>query len=144
MTDRLVFLQIPGPTNVPPRVLEAISRPLINHRGPEFEAFLRDCVAGLKRVYKTNSDVIIFPGSGSGGLEAAIVNTLSPGDRVLSVQHGVFSERFGIIAAAHGAEVERLTELLGILSVLESSLAGLGYRVDPGSAVRGFLRATEM
>lgn len=108
MTDRRVFLQIPGPTNVPPRILQAMNRPLVNHRGPEFEALIKECLAGLKKVLKTKSDVLIFPGSGSGGLEAAIVNTLSPGDKVLSVQHGVFSERFGSIAAAHGADVEKL------------------------------------
>jgi len=108
MTDRRVFLQIPGPTNIPPRILQAMNRPLVNHRGPEFEALMKECLSGLKRVYKTESDVVIFPGSGSGGLEAAIVNTLSPGDKVLSVRHGVFSERFGDIAAAHGADVEKI------------------------------------
>lgn len=108
MTDRHVFLQIPGPTNIPPRILQSMNRPLINHRGPEFEVLMGECLSGLKRIYKTENDVIIFPGSGSGGLEAAIVNTLSPGDKVLSVQHGVFSQRFGDIAAAHGAVVEKI------------------------------------
>ncbi len=102
------FLQIPGPANVPERVFRAMGQPLVNHRGPEFARLLADCVSGLKSVFQTTGDILLFPSSGSGGLEAAIVNVLSPGDRVLAAVQGVFSERFVQIAAKHGAAVERV------------------------------------
>ena len=72
------FLQIPGPTNVPDRVLRAIDRPTIDHRGPEFADLTRAVIAGMKRVFKTDGDVVIYPASGTGAWEAALVNTLSP------------------------------------------------------------------
>lgn len=108
MTDRRVFLQIPGPVNIPDRILRAMDRPLINHRGTEFEALLQECRSGLKQVFQTGGDILMFPGSGSGGLECAVVNTLSPGDKVLVPVQGVFSERLAKIAAAHGAIVESI------------------------------------
>src|SRR3954462_4078962 len=77
------FLQIPGPTNVPDRVLRAIDRPTIDHRGPEFQALGKEVLEGMKRVFKTKSPVVIYPASGTGAWEAALVNTLSPGDKVL-------------------------------------------------------------
>ena len=76
------FLQIPGPTDVPGRVLRAISEPTIDHRGPEFAELGRSVLTGLKRVFQTNDPVVIFPASGTGAWEAALVNTLSPGDAV--------------------------------------------------------------
>ena len=77
------FLQIPGPTDVPGRVLRAISEPTTDHRGPDFAALGRSVLTGLKRVFQTNDPVLIFPASGTGAWEAALVNTLSPGERSL-------------------------------------------------------------
>ncbi len=108
MVERREYLQIPGPVNIPASILRELSRPLINHRGAEFERLLHECRDGLKQVFQTRNDVIMFPGSGSGGLECAVVNTLSPGDKVLVPIQGVFSDRFAKIAATHGADVEVL------------------------------------
>jgi alanine-glyoxylate transaminase / serine-glyoxylate transaminase / serine-pyruvate transaminase len=85
------FLQIPGPTNVPDRVLRAMDRPTIDHRGPEFARLGRDVLDGCQAVFKTKDPVIIFPSSGTGAWEAAIVNALSPGDRVLMYETGHFA-----------------------------------------------------
>jgi len=85
------FLQIPGPTNVPERVLRAIDSATVDHRGPEFQAMSKEVLAGLKQVFRTKSPVVIFPASGTGAWEAALVNTLSPGDRVLMVETGHFA-----------------------------------------------------
>jgi aspartate aminotransferase-like enzyme len=98
-------LRIPGPTPLPGEVLEAMSRQMMNHRGPEFGRILNDVTEKLKLLFQTKSDVFVLTGSGTGGLEAAIVNTLSPGDKVLSVAIGVFGERFAAIAKQFGAEV---------------------------------------
>lgn len=104
MYQRL-YLQIPGPTNIPEPILNAMHRPAIDHRGKEFTALLGRCVEGLKEIFRTSGDILLFPGSGTGGLEAALANTLSPGDRVLALDAGVFSRRFGEIAGNFGAEV---------------------------------------
>jgi alanine-glyoxylate transaminase/serine-glyoxylate transaminase/serine-pyruvate transaminase len=85
------FLQIPGPTNVPDRVLRAIDRPTIDHRGPEFSQLGIEVLAGLRRIFRTTQPVVIFPASGTGAWEAALVNTLSPGDRVLMFETGHFA-----------------------------------------------------
>jgi aspartate aminotransferase-like enzyme len=98
-------LRIPGPTPCPKEVLQAMSRQMINHRGPQFAQILNDVTAKLKELFQTKGDVFLLTGSGTGGLEAAIVNTLSPGDKVLSVAIGVFGERFASIAQQFGAEV---------------------------------------
>jgi len=98
-------LRIPGPTPCPAEVLQAMARPMINHRGPEFGQILNDVTAKLKQLFQTKGDVFLLTCSGTGGLEAAIVNTLSPGDKVLSVSVGAFGERFGSIAQQFGAEV---------------------------------------
>jgi len=98
-------LRIPGPTPVPDEVLQAMARPMVNHRGPEFAQALNDVTAKLKQLFQTKNDVFLLTGSGTGGLEAAIVNTLSPGDKVLSVTVGVFGERFASIAEQFGAEI---------------------------------------
>ena len=98
-------LRIPGPTPCPPEVLQAMGWQMINHRGPEFQRILNDVTDKLKQVFQTRNDVLILTGSGTGGLEAAIVNTLSPGDKVLSVSIGVFGDRFASIAQQFGAEV---------------------------------------
>jgi aspartate aminotransferase-like enzyme len=101
-------LRIPGPTPCPNEVLQAMSRQMINHRGPQFRQILADVTDKLKQLFQTKGDVFLLTGSGTGGLEAAIVNTLSPGDKVLSVSIGVFGERFGAIAQQFGAEVTPL------------------------------------
>lgn len=103
------ILAVPGPTPVPPEARLAMARPMINHRGSEYAALQREVIEGLQYAFQTRNDVLVFPASGTGGLEAAIVNVLSPGDRVLSASIGAFGDRFADIAAAHGAQVERLT-----------------------------------
>jgi len=86
------FLQIPGPTNVPDRVLRAIDRPTMDHRGPEFAELGKAVLAGMKRIFKTAAgEVVIYPASGTGAWEAALVNTLSPGDAVLMAETGQFA-----------------------------------------------------
>jgi len=79
------FLQIPGPTNVPDRVLRAIAQPTIDHRGPAFSTLGREVIAGLRRVFQTTGHVVIYPSSGTGAWEASLVNTLSAGDTVLMI-----------------------------------------------------------
>jgi aspartate aminotransferase-like enzyme len=98
-------LRVPGPTPCPPEVLAAMARQMVNHRGPEFHQLLTDVTADLQEVFQTKNDVLLLTGSGTGGLEAAVVNTLSPGDRVLSVSMGVFGDRFASIAKTFGADV---------------------------------------
>ena len=98
-------LRIPGPTPLPNEVLQTLSRQMINHRGPEFGNILNEITANLKQLFQTRNDVFLLTASGTGGVEAAIVNTLSPGDKVLSVANGVFGERFAAIAGGFGAEV---------------------------------------
>jgi aspartate aminotransferase-like enzyme len=101
-------LRIPGPTPVPPEVLEACARPMINHRGREFAGILDRVTSRLKEFFLTENDLFILTTSGSGAMEAAVVNTLSPGDRVLVISIGAFGNRFAIIAEAYGADVSRL------------------------------------
>jgi len=98
------FLQIPGPTNLPDRVLRAIDRPIIDHRGPEFQSLGLDVLAGLKPIFRTEQPVVVYPSSGTGAWEAALVNCLSPGDRVLAFETGHFAtlwrrlaERLGLV-----------------------------------------------
>jgi aspartate aminotransferase-like enzyme len=102
-------LRVPGPTPIPERVVRAASRPMINHRGPEFAALLRDVEDGLRWALRTENDVLIFPCSGTGGLEAAVVNLLSAGEKALFCTMGSFGDRWADIAAAYGADVHRLT-----------------------------------
>ena len=100
------FLQIPGPTNVPDRVLRAIDRPTIDHRGPEFGQLGKEVLSNLRAVFKTQGSVVIFPASGTGAWEAALVNTLSPGDRVLMFETGHFSTLWQDMAKRLGLDVE--------------------------------------
>jgi alanine-glyoxylate transaminase/serine-glyoxylate transaminase/serine-pyruvate transaminase len=100
------FLQIPGPTNVPDRVLRAIDHPTIDHRGPEFGELGREVLEGLKPLFGTTQPVIIYPGSGTGAWEAALVNTLSPGDRVLMFETGQFAALWRRLAERLGLEVD--------------------------------------
>jgi alanine-glyoxylate transaminase / serine-glyoxylate transaminase / serine-pyruvate transaminase len=102
------FLQIPGPSNVPDRILRAIDHPTIDHRGPEFAALGKSVIAGMKKVFKTEADVVIYPASGTGAWEAALVNTLSPGDLVLMSETGHFATLWKKLAGKLGLEVEFL------------------------------------
>ena len=102
------FLQIPGPTNVPDRVLRAIDQPTIDHRGPEFAVLTKSVLAGMKRVFKTQGDVVIYPASGTGAWEAALVNTLSPGDHVLMAETGHFATLWKRLAERVGLVVKFL------------------------------------
>ena len=100
------FLQIPGPTNVPDRVLRAIDFPTMDHRSPDFGALGKEVLAGMKRVFKTSSHVVIYPASGTGAWEAALVNTLSPGDKLLMVETGHFATLWQKMAKRLGLEPE--------------------------------------
>src|SRR5256884_6311791 len=103
------FLQIPGPTLVPDRIVRAMSQPIIDHRGPRFAALVQACLDGLTRVFQTRTGhIVLYPGSGTGAWEAALVNTLSPGDRVLACVNGHFSTGFARTAEAYGIECERV------------------------------------
>jgi alanine-glyoxylate transaminase / serine-glyoxylate transaminase / serine-pyruvate transaminase len=102
------FLQIPGPTNVPDRVLRAISAPTIDHRGPEFSALATEVLAALAPVFGTEGPVVVYPSSGTGAWEAALVNTLSPGDRVLAYETGHFATLWRDLATSLGLEVDFL------------------------------------
>lgn len=102
------YLQIPGPTNIPNRVLRELSRPLINHRGPEFKNLVQECIEGLKKVFRTNNDILFFPSSGSGILESAIANLFNPGDTIVTTSIGIFSERVGKIAENYGLKIIKI------------------------------------
>ncbi len=100
------FLQIPGPTNVPDRILRAIERATMDHRGPAFGELGREVLDGLKTVFKTEAPVVIYPASGTGAWEAALVNTLSPGDRVLMFETGHFATLWRRLAERLGLTVD--------------------------------------
>jgi alanine-glyoxylate transaminase/serine-glyoxylate transaminase/serine-pyruvate transaminase len=100
------FLQIPGPTNVPDRVLHAIAQATIDHRGPDFVPLAREVLAGVRTVFQTSGAVVIYPSSGTGGWEAALVNTLSPGDRVLAFETGEFARLWADVARRLGLIVD--------------------------------------
>ena len=101
-------LRIPGPTPLPERVVRSMTRPMIDHRGPEFAAILSEISAGAKRVFKTSNDLLLLTCSGTGGLESAVANLVSPGDEVVVALCGNFGERFAGLASAYGADVVRL------------------------------------
>ncbi|MBI2305189.1 MAG: alanine--glyoxylate aminotransferase family protein [Chloroflexi bacterium] len=101
-------LRIPGPTPCPPAVLEAMTKQMINHRGREFSQIFTEITARLKDFFQTKGDVLLLTGSGTGGLEAAVANCFSPGDKVLAVSNGAFGDRFAAITQVFGAQVQRL------------------------------------
>jgi aspartate aminotransferase-like enzyme len=101
-------LRIPGPTSLPDAVREAGARQMINHRGPEYAALQNGVVERLKKFYRTENDVLILTAAGTGALEAAVVNFLSPGDKVLAITIGAFGDRFAKIATTFGADVTKL------------------------------------
>jgi alanine-glyoxylate transaminase/serine-glyoxylate transaminase/serine-pyruvate transaminase len=100
------FLQIPGPTNVPDRILRALDHPTIDHRGPEFARLTLEILDGLKKIFQTSGPVIIYPASGTGAWEAALANTLSPGDRVLMFETGHFATLWRRMAGRLGLEID--------------------------------------
>lgn len=102
------YLMTPGPTPVPPAVLAAMSLPIVHHRTPAFRVMFEQLLASLRQVYRTASDVLLFTASGTGGMDSAVSNTCSPGDRVLVVSAGNFGERWLSIAGAYGCDVQEL------------------------------------
>ncbi len=108
-----VNLRIPGPTPCPDDVLEAMSRQMINHRGPEFADIIARITTSLKKMFETENDVLTLTSAGTGAIEAAVVNTLSPGDRALCVSIGVFGDRFADIGKTYGVDVEKISFPMG-------------------------------
>src|ERR1051326_6553433 len=100
------FLQIPGPTNVPDRILRAIGSATIDHRSAEFARIALDCLEGMRAVFKTRGEVVIFPCSGTGAWEAALVNTLSSGDRVVAMESGHFASQWAKMAGNLGLNLD--------------------------------------
>src|SRR2546428_3647112 len=100
------FLQIPGPTNVPDRVLRAFAQPTIDHRGPAFATLAREALDGLREVFKTSGSVVIYPSSGTGAWEASLVNTLSPGDLILMFETGHFATLWRNMAQRLGPDLQ--------------------------------------
>jgi alanine-glyoxylate transaminase/serine-glyoxylate transaminase/serine-pyruvate transaminase len=132
------FLQIPGPTLVPERIVRAMSQSIIDHRGPKFAALVAECLEGLREVFQTSrGHVVLYPGSGTGAWEAALVNTLSPGDRVLACVNGHFSSGFAKTAAAYGIEVERLEVAYG--EGVPAGRAAERLADDPAHEIRAVL-----
>ena len=101
-------LRTPGPTPIPDDIVEAMGNPMINHRGPEFDELITKVTAQLKQVFMTSNDLFILTASGTGALEASLVNTLSPGDKVVAATAGSFGDRFIDMAVAFGADITRL------------------------------------
>ena len=122
-------LRIPGPTPCPPETLAELSRQMINHRGPEFAALQGRIMERLKRFFRTQNEVYVLTSSGTSAMEAAIVNTLSPGDHVLAVTIGEFGDRFASIAEAYGAQVRRLEFEPG--TAAEPAAIAAALREDP-------------
>jgi aspartate aminotransferase-like enzyme len=133
------YLFTPGPTPVLPEVLAAAAAPVIHHRGPDFKELLARVLERLKLVCRTEHDVLLFTASGTGAFESAIVNLLSPGDRVLAVSAGEFGERWAAMAAAFGCEVERLAYAWGETP----SAADLERRLEETGAGTVFLVQSE-
>lgn len=130
-------LLLPGPTPVPPRVLRAMSEPMINHRGPEFKKILEETTAGVKKVMQTENHVFMLTASGTGAMEAAVVNFISPGDKVLAVSVGVFGDRFAKIAQTFGADVEKLSFPMG--QAADPKEIGDRLRQDREGAIKAVL-----
>ncbi|HUF56737.1 MAG TPA: serine--glyoxylate aminotransferase, partial [Thermohalobaculum sp.] len=128
------FLQIPGPTNVPDRVLRAIDSPTMDHRGPAFSDLGRRALVGMRSVFKTAGDVVIFPASGTGAWEAALVNTLSPGDRVLIYETGHFAKLWAAMARRLDLEPEVIEG--DWRSGADPEAIGARLREDTGHAIR--------
>ncbi len=122
-------LRIPGPTPCPEKVLHAMSKQMINHRGKEFGEMINRITDRLKELFQTKGDVFILTSSGTGAMEASVVNTLSPGDKVLSLSNGVFGDRYATIAEQFGAEVTRVKFEWG--KAVEPDAAEKALKADP-------------
>jgi alanine-glyoxylate transaminase/serine-glyoxylate transaminase/serine-pyruvate transaminase len=149
------FLQIPGPTNVPDRVLRAIDAPTIDHRGPDFATLGLEVLDGMREVFRTDGPVVIYPASGTGAWEAAIVNTLSPGDKVIASETGHFAtlwramaEKLGLRVTwlegdwRHGADPERIADALepgtrAVMVVHNETSTGVTSRIADVRAALG-------
>jgi len=135
-TQNPVF--IPGPTNIPEDLRRAMDYPSIDHRSPAFRDMLLPALAGVKRVLRTTAgEAVIFPASGTGAWEAAITNTLSPGDRVLAARHGMFSARWIDLCRRHGLDVEVIDEAWGLPAPADRFAAALA--ADTGHRIRAVL-----
>jgi len=130
-----VNLRTPGPTPMPERVAAALSQPMINHRGPEFADLLQEVTANLQAAFQTTNDLFLLTSSGTGGLEAAVVNTFSPGDRLLAVVIGNFGERFATIAQRFGCDVQTLVFKSGEAA----DPAAVAARLAADPAIKGVL-----
>ncbi len=122
-------LLAPGPTQVLPEALLAMARPIIYHRGPEYEAILARVREGLKYLFQTKNEVLLFTSSGTGGMEGAVVNTLSPGDRALVIRGGKFGERWGEICEAYGIHPRYIDVEWG--RAVDPDLVTAGLKADP-------------
>jgi aspartate aminotransferase-like enzyme len=127
------YLMTPGPTPAPPEVLAAIARPVIHHRGPDFRKLYSDCLGRLREIFRTESEVLLFGGSGTGAMESAVANLCSPGEPVLVVSAGYFGERWAGLTRAYGAEVDHLRYDWGEIPSASDVAARLGER--PATAV---------
>ena len=123
-----VLLMIPGPTNVPHRVLRALSKPMVGHRSDDFHRCFDEVTAGLKDVFRTKNGTYVFAASGTGAMEAALANTISPGGPVLCVSNGVFGDRFAKIAKAYGFDVTPLSFPPGVGADPDSLKKALGEK----------------
>ena len=122
------YLMTPGPTPAPPEVLAAIAQPVIHHRGPDYRKLYSEALARLREVFRTEQEVLLFGGSGSGAMESGAANLLSPGDPVLVVSAGYFGERWAAIAKAYGAEVDHLRYAWGEIPSVDDVAARLRER----------------
>src|SRR5512132_1390941 len=101
------YLFTPGPTPVPPQVLAAMARPMVHHRGPDFRIVYERCLERLQQIFRTQNEVLMYASSGTGGMESAVANLCSPGQRVCVVAGGSFGTRWARIAVAYGCAVDR-------------------------------------
>ena len=122
------YLMTPGPTPAPPEVLAAIAQPVLHHRGPDFKRLYAECLGRLREVFRTEQEVLLFGGSGTGAMESAVANLCSPGEPVLVVSAGYFGERWAAIAEAYGAEVDHLRYAWGEIPSAEETAARLRER----------------
>jgi serine---pyruvate transaminase len=124
------YLLTPGPTPVPPEVLAAISQPIVHHRSPDFRPVYERCLARLRELFRTSSEVLLFGSAGTGAMESALANICSPGERVLVVSAGNFGERWRAIASAYDAEVETLEYAWGEIPLSEDVAGRLDELAD--------------
>src|SRR5512133_3734287 len=118
----------PGPTPAPPEVLAAVGQPVIHHRGPDFRKLYAEALGRLREVFRTEQEVLLFGGSGSGAMESVVANLCSPGDPVLVVSAGYFGERWAAIAKAYGAEVDHLRYSWGEIPTADETASRLRER----------------